>query len=163
MISCVACMAKNRVIGYQGHLPWHFTMDLKFFKQVTIDKTIVMGRKTYESLPFHLPRRKHVLVTKNKSYNNPLITPLYEFNESIIRSLKDPEIFIVGGESLFRASMPWVDQLYLTEINKVYQGDAYFPEFDTTLFDKHLLFSSFENGVKLDFNCYIRKMDLKTF
>jgi dihydrofolate reductase len=147
-------MAKNRVIGVNNTLPWHLPEDLKFFKEKTKSSIMIMGRKTFESLPGMLPGRFHIVISRDQNYQPPknfkfdseryLLVGSY--GEAVTRAqalyqktkdlYKNDEIFVVGGEKIFEEALNTIDKIYLTEINKNYDGHAYFPTFDSTTFKK---------------------------
>jgi dihydrofolate reductase len=129
-ISLIVAMAANRVIGSKGQMPWHLPADLKRFKQITWGSPIVMGRKTFEAIGKPLPGRSNIIVSNNKNYRQP---DCLVFNdvESVLRHCSQcAEVFVIGGATLYQALLPRADYLYLTEINKEFVGDTYFPEVD---------------------------------
>ena len=117
IISMVVAIGKNRVIGLDGGLPWHIPGDLKLFKQTTMGKPIIMGRKTWESLGRPLPGRPHVVITRDRSYGMAV-------------ALEEEEVMIIGGAEIYRLAMAKADRLYLTEVELSPLGDAFFPDFD---------------------------------
>ncbi len=130
-ISIIVAIAKNRAIGYRNQLLWHISEDLKHFKALTIDHTVIMGRKTFESLPKGaLPRRRNIVISRT-------LTELQgcEVYSSLEKALAacvgEDEVFIIGGETVYRQALPLANQMYLTLIDAVpEQADAFFPEFD---------------------------------
>jgi len=142
IVSQIAAMAKNRVIGSNLKLPWHIPEDLKFFKDTTKGHIIIQGRKTYESLGYKpLPNRLNIIITRN-----PEAVPFHK-DIVIFTDLKEAldfaatktsewgeEVFIGGGEEIYRLALPYTDRIYLTVIEKEFDGDAKFPEFDTGTF-----------------------------
>lgn len=137
MISHIAAVSRNRVIGNNGSLPWHLPEDLKFFKAKTLNKCIIMGRKTYESLGKPLPKRHNVIVTRNKDFKAPGCEVFTDIQEALrhCESLKDTygdEIMIVGGAEIYKQTLPYTDRLYLTLIEKDIPGDAFYPEWPST-------------------------------
>jgi dihydrofolate reductase len=127
MVCIVAAMAENRVIGYRNRLPWHLPADLAHFKRLTLDKPVVMGRRTWESLPGPLPRRTHIVVTRDPSYRAEGCI-LVETPEAALEAVDAPEIMVVGGESLYRAMLPKASRMYVTLVAASPEGDAHFPE-----------------------------------
>lgn len=133
----------NRVIGCKNELLWHIPEDLKRFKTITLGHPIIMGRKTWESLPEKvrpLPGRTNIVVTRDSTYMAPGAQIAHSFPEALSLAKDAPgneEIFIGGGTELYQASLPFVSRLYLTLIDDEKEGDAYFPayedEFSTTL------------------------------
>ncbi|MCE3011061.1 MAG: dihydrofolate reductase [Proteobacteria bacterium] len=134
-------MAKNRVIGSNNRLPWHYPEDLKFFKEKTKGKILIMGRKTFESLPGALPNRFHVIVTRDSSYHPADSLKISPDQFCVVNSLEaaldlasqraktDEEVFIAGGSEIYLQSLSLIEKLYLTVIQKDFTGDSYFPEF----------------------------------
>ncbi|MCF6764493.1 dihydrofolate reductase [Thiotrichales bacterium 19S3-7] len=136
MISFIVAYAKNRVMGKNNQLPWQISDDLKLFKQHTINKPIVMGRKTYESIGRPLPQRRNIILTRNQHYHASG-TEVYHTIEQINDVLKnEPEVFIIGGAELFKLYMPFVEKLYLSKIQAELKGDTFFPAWDDALWQK---------------------------
>lgn len=137
MLSLIVAVAQNNVIGKDNKLIWHISEDLKRFKEITSGKTIIMGRKTFESLPGVLPNRNHIIVTRDKDYkvNSDNVTIVHDLN-SLIDQYKncDDEVFIIGGAEIYKQSLPYADKLYLTEINNFFDGDTFFPEINYNSF-----------------------------
>lgn len=132
MLSIIAAVNESYVIGKDNKLPWHIPDDLKRFKKLTTGKTIVMGRKTFESLPGVLPNRKHIIITENMSYT-------YDSdNVEIVHNIKDilkyknseDDVFIIGGGKIYAEFLPYCEKLYLTKVHSNQTGDTYFPKFD---------------------------------
>ena len=134
MISLIAAVDKNNAIGKDNKLLFHIKEDLLFFKETTINHTIIMGRKTFEALPGVLPLRKHIILTRDKNYtvNDPQVK-IESSLKSLLEDLKDKdeEVFIIGGGEIFEQVMEsgLVDKIYLTKINKSVEGpDTFFPQ-----------------------------------
>lgn len=130
MISMIAARAKNGVIGKKNRLIWHLSDDMKYFKKVTMGHPVIMGRKTFESLPGVLPGRTHYVLTGNRDFTAPEGVLVFHDVPSLVKALPEGENFVIGGERMYREMMPYASRLYLTEIDKTYDGDAYFPPFD---------------------------------
>lgn len=131
-ISLIVAMAHHRVIGVNNTLPWHLPEDLKRFRALTMGHHIVMGRKTYESLGRLLPGRTTVIVTRNKQFRVEGALIAHSLEQAIAQCQQDEEIFIIGGAELYQQALQHADKLYVTEIDLEVQGDAFFPEIDTT-------------------------------
>lgn len=130
IISLVCAMANNRVIGLNNQMPWHMPADLKHFKETTMGKPIVMGRKTFESIGRPLPGRRNVVITRNKDYQ-PAGVDVVSSIEEALALLKDvEEIMITGGGNIYQQTLDLADRLYLTFIELDTEGDAFFPEFE---------------------------------
>ncbi|WP_315079669.1 dihydrofolate reductase [uncultured Clostridium sp.] len=131
MLSIIVAIAKNNVIGSDNKLIWHISEDLKRFKEITSGKTIIMGRKTFDSLPGVLPNRKHVILTRDKNFkvNSECVEIIYDFDELLNKySDSDDEVFIIGGGEIYKQLLSHCNKLYLTKINKDFDGDTYFPQ-----------------------------------
>jgi dihydrofolate reductase len=146
-ISIIAAMAKNRVIGKDNSIPWHISEDFRYFKKMTLNKPIVMGRKTFESLPGILPKRAHLIVSRDTDYKtveekctvyNSLPRVLNRLRNTTINADINPEneAFIIGGAQIYQLALDLrlVDKIYLTYINQEFDGDTFFPEIDQTRF-----------------------------
>lgn len=137
-LSVVAAMASNRVIGINNTLPWHLPADLKHFRAVTMGKPVIMGRKTYESIGKPLPGRENIIVTRNLEWSAEGCVVVHSLQEAIarVRSSSHPEACIIGGSDIYQQALAYADLLYLTEIDAVFQGDAFFPERDATQWEE---------------------------
>ena len=132
MVTLIAACAKNRAIGKDNKLLWHLPSDLKRFKRLTTGKTVVMGRKTYESIGKPLPNRKNIILTNNKD----LVIEGCEVINSISELNLMEDIVIIGGEQIYNLFIDYADVIELTLIDKEFEGDAFFPEIDLTKFIK---------------------------
>ena len=130
MLSIIVAIANDNVIGKDNKLIWHLPEDLKRFKSLTTGHTIIMGRKTFESLGWILPNRKHVILCNDMEMN--IDNENVEILEDISMLKKyidsDEENFVIGGATIYKLLMPYADKLYITKINKSFDGDVYFPE-----------------------------------
>ncbi|SFQ06465.1 dihydrofolate reductase [Psychrobacillus psychrotolerans] len=130
MISLIVAHDPNRVIGFENKMPWYIPGDLAYFKKTTMDKAIVMGRNTFESIGRVLPGRKNIIVSRNLDYKiegAEVVTDLVEAIE--IASAHHEEVMVIGGEQIFRAVLPKADRLYITFIQQSFEGDTYFPPY----------------------------------
>jgi dihydrofolate reductase len=123
-------MSRNRVIGRDNRLPWRLPADLKRFKALTLGKPILMGRKTWESLPGLLPGRTHILLTRDTSYRASGCLLARSIEEAISLAGDVEEIMVVGGSQIYREMLPFADRLYITLVDAEFEGDTRFPEFD---------------------------------
>mgnify|MGYP000910511862 CR=1 FL=1 len=153
MISIIVAISKNNVIGKNNSLPWYYPSDLQYFKKTTLNKKVVMGRKTFYSIleKNHkpLPNRTNIVVTRNKDFSYTGVIVIH----NLIDFLKQPheeEIFIIGGKEIYEQALPYVDRLYITHIDEAYEGDTYFPTID---FSQYHLISKQDDG-KLSFCVY---------
>lgn len=173
IISIIVACDKNRAIGKAGTLPWDIPSDLKRFKNLTTGHPVIMGRKTWESIPEKfrpLPERTNIIVTRDKSYvaGGALITtsiekavdtadasegrePLDSLRQSSGQAARGKEIFIIGGGEIFKQVMPFVDRLYVTEVDTQSGGDVFFPEYKS-IFTKKISEESGEyQGLKYSY------------
>ena len=133
MISIIAAVAKNNIIGGDNKLLWHIPEDLKHFKDLTSNHTIIMGRKTFQSLPIVLPKRHHIVLTKDKNYiiDSDSVTIVHNLKEIVDKyKTSKEEVFVIGGGEIYSAFLPYCKNLYLTKINKNFEGDTYFPKIE---------------------------------
>ena len=123
-------MARNRVIGADGKIPWHLPNELKLFKSLTMGHHMVMGRKTYESINRLLPGRTTVVVTRQRHYSVPGAVVANSISEALAACRGDSECFVIGGAELFRETLHFADRLYLTTVDAEPAGDTFMPEID---------------------------------
>ncbi len=133
-LSIIAAVANNGCIGKNNELPWYIPEDLKHFKKLTLGHTVVMGRKTYESIVKRLgkplPDRTSVVITRQADYPVPPGVFVYTNLYKSIEHHNDGELFCIGGGELYKEVLPLADKLYLTEVRQTVDGDTFFPEFD---------------------------------
>lgn len=136
-VAMIVAMAKNRVIGIDGKLPWYLPEDLKFFKRMTQAKPLVMGRKTFSSIGKALPNRLNIVITRDASFSaegirvcNELLVALELADQQATIEAAE-EIMVMGGGEVYRQALPIAQRLYITEVDIEVEGDAYFPEFST--------------------------------
>lgn len=123
----IVAMAENRVMGREGRLPWHFSVDLKKFKELTLGSTVIMGRRTFESIGKVLPGRTNFVLTHRPGRDQEGLR-FFNSLETALREVTTEKAFIIGGESLYRETMDRVEGIWLTQIHQDYEGDAYYPE-----------------------------------
>lgn len=129
-LTLIAAVAKNKVIGKNGQLPWHVSEDLKFFKAQTTGHAIVMGKKTFDSTGKPLPNRRNIVVSR-RATELPGAEVAGTIDEAIARAREtDPDPFVIGGAEIYRAALPFATRMLLTEIDQSPEGDTYFPDFD---------------------------------
>lgn len=129
-ISIIVAIAANRAIGLNNKMPWHITEDLQRFKAITMGSPVVMGRKTFESLPGALPGRKNVVITRNEEYKAEGAVVVHSLEEAIEKCKGAEEMFIMGGAQIYEQALPIADRLYLTRVLHDYEADTYFPDWD---------------------------------
>lgn len=152
MISLITCMDKNRGIGKNNSMPWHLPKDLKYFKEVTDGSVIIMGRKTYKSLPRMLPNREHVVISESIKWAFSSVDDALHYAKQ-----RKKNIFVIGGATIYEQCIPYADRLYITRINAEFDCDVFFPEIDNSW---HRVADSpipiVDNGYELDFAIYER-------
>jgi dihydrofolate reductase len=147
MVSLIVCHAEQNVIGFKNKMPWHLPNDLKHVKKLTQGNTIVMGRKTFDSLGRPLPNRRNVVLTRNRDFDAEGIDVIHEVAD--IKELEG-EVFIFGGSGVYNQTMDLVDEMHITRIHETFGGDTFFPEYDESKWE---LVSS-EEGIIDDKNRY---------
>ncbi len=132
----VAASLKTHAIGFQGNMPWHIPKDLKRFKQLTLGKPVIMGRKTFESIGKPLPNRTNIIVSKTLTLRDG-ITICSSLDEAINNCHGIPEIMIIGGEQIYRQALPLCNKMYLTHVfMEPTSADTWFPEFNQSEWDE---------------------------
>ncbi len=131
-LSMIAAMASNRAIGIDNKLPWRLPADLQHFKALTMGKPMIMGRKTWESLPGLLPGRPHIVITRDRDYSAEGAEVVHSLEEALASYPDVEELMLVGGANLYAQGIQIASCLYLTEIATEVAGDAFFPEIDMT-------------------------------
>lgn len=126
MITLIAAIGKNKELGANNKMLWHLPNDFKHFKSKTTGHTIVMGRKTLESLPGILPNRKHIVLTRDKNWRHEQVEVVHSIKE--VLALPHNPLFIIGGGEIYRAFLPYADVLELTRIDATFEADTFFPE-----------------------------------
>lgn len=132
-LSILVALSENGVIGCDGSLPWRLPDELKFVKKTTMGHTLLMGRKTYESIGKPLPGRTSIVVSRNPDYNpHPEVIVVDSFERGVeVAALRgESEVFVFGGESIYAEALPRADRLYLTRVHATIDGDAHFPTFE---------------------------------
>ncbi len=138
-ISMIAAVGKNLELGKNNDLIWHFKEDMKFFKETTMGHPVIMGRKTFESLPKALPGRRNIVISSNPDYKTDGAETVSSINEALEIAKKE-DVFIIGGGRIYKEFLPYADNLYLTEINAVCNdADTYFPRFNKSDYIKEIV------------------------
>ena len=135
-LSLIAAIAANNCIGKSGALPWYLPEDLAHLKKLTLGKTVLMGRKTWESLPEKfrpLPKRTNIVITRQTDYVVPAGVKIYTTISDAIAAHQAEEIMVIGGAEIYRQTIDAADTLYITEIHQIIDGDAFFPEIDKNI------------------------------
>ena len=137
MISIIVAVSEDWGIGKDNELLWHISEDLKRFKRLTSGNTVIMGKKTWESLPRRpLPDRKNIVLTDNPQETIVNSVTAYSIDDALSKCRPDEEIFIIGGGSIYRQFLPIADRLYITHVHKKAPADIYFPEIDLNAWEK---------------------------
>ena len=129
-ISIIVAMATNRVIGINNSLPWHISDDLKRFKQLTTGSTIIMGRKTYESIGNALPNRTNIVVSRQKNLHYPDVIVCDSIEDAISQVDDRHDIFIIGGAQIYEQALPYANFMHVTHVDRDIKGDVFFPEYN---------------------------------
>src|SRR5690625_2433710 len=152
MLSLIVAMGANNVIGYENDMPWHLPRDLKFFKETTTGHTIIMGRKTFDSIGRPLPNRKNVVLTRQENDFPNEVEVIHNLETVFNWNQKYPEeeFIIIGGGELYKQVLPYVDRMYITKINENFKGDTYFPKIQ----ENDWIITNKEKGIKDEKNPY---------
>ncbi|MBB1331637.1 type 3 dihydrofolate reductase [Pseudoalteromonas sp. SR44-5] len=129
-ISMIAAMAKNRVIGQDNNMPWHLPADLQHFKAVTMNKPVIMGRKTFESIGRPLPGRRNIVISRNTDYTAAGIDVVASPEAAISLVCESDEVMVIGGGNIYQQFLKSADTLYLTFIDLDVAGDTQFPDYE---------------------------------
>jgi dihydrofolate reductase len=129
-LSIIVAMDDNQLIGKDNTLPWNLPADLGYFKRTTTGKTVLMGRKTYESIGRPLPNRRNVIISRNTNFKALGCEVVGGIESALELAKEDDEIMIMGGASFYEQMLPSINRLYITQIEGAYAGDAYFPSFN---------------------------------
>jgi dihydrofolate reductase len=136
IISSIAAIAENNAIGKNNQLLWRLPADLKHFKEITTGHTVIMGRKTFESVGKPLPNRRNIVITRSNTLNIEKIEVVHSIEQAIALCNQDEEVFIVGGAEIYQAAMDITNQIYLTVVHANFEADTYFPEIDPMIWEQ---------------------------
>lgn len=139
MISLIAAIAKNNCIGKDNQLLWNIPEDMKHFKDLTTGQVVLMGRKTWESIPEKfrpLPNRTNIIITRDESYQVPAGVEVYSSIDKAIANHKDESIFIIGGAQIYQQTIDMADKLCITHVNQDCDGDAFFPKINPNVWQE---------------------------
>ena len=158
-LTIIAAIGKNNELGLNNDLIWKFKEDMNFFKENTMGKSIVMGRKTLESLPNILPGRKHLVISKKMDEDLNGEVKVFSSIENFIEYAlsQDEEIMVIGGASIYKELLPYSDRMLLTEVDDEHLADAFFPEFNKDEWESTILSEQEEQGIKYKHLEYKRK------
>lgn len=156
MISLIAAIGQNNELGKNGDLIWPLKKDLKFFREVTWGHEIIMGRKTFDSLPHLLENRKHIVVSRNQINVAGVIT-CNDIN-ALIEEYQDRDAFVIGGASMYESFIEYAEKIYLTHIEETdSEADTFFPNFDIRKFDRLPVDEDIEDGILFRHVLYKRR------
>lgn len=157
-LTMIAAIGKNNELGKDNKLLWHLPQDMKFFREQTKGHTIIMGRKTFESLPGLLPHRHHIVISRSHP-DLPKEVEVFDSPDAFVEAYQDTEeeIFVIGGAMIYKEFLPCAYRLLLTEIDQDYDADAFFPKFDQEDYTKTILTDITEEGVHYHHIEYKRK------
>ena len=130
IISMIVAAAENNAIGKNNEMLWRLPNDFKYFKDKTSGHTIIMGRKTYDSMGKALSNRKNIIITRDQDLKIPDATVTHSIEEALASGTPEEEIFIIGGAEIYKQGMPFANRIYLTRVHEHYDADAFFPELD---------------------------------
>jgi dihydrofolate reductase len=131
-MKAIVAMTPNRVIGKENQIPWHVPGEQKWFKQITMGHSILMGRKTFESIGRPLPGRRNLVVTRSREIQGvEIVCDLEKFDPSSYE-VNGKDLFVIGGAEIYRALLPKCDSIYVTMLKQEFSGDTYFPAFETS-------------------------------
>jgi dihydrofolate reductase len=136
LICLVAAVADNGVIGQGNALPWHLPADLAHFRRLTLGRTLLMGRRTWDSLSGPLPRRRHLVLTRDPTFNAPGCTPVGSLDAALAAAVGEEVLMVVGGAAVYALALPRADRFYLTRVQARVTGDTRFPDWDEGLWQE---------------------------
>ena len=151
-VTLIAAIDQNRVLGKDNQLIWHLPEDLKRFKRLTTGHAIIMGRKTFESLPKALPNRHNIVVTRNQNYSKEGITVCHSMKDALEYAKDDEQPFVIGGGQIYEQAIGLADVIELTEIHSQFEGDVFFPKINLKEWgiekEERMVHSDFEYSFK---------------
>ena len=153
MINIISAMTKGKkAIGKNNQLPWNIPEELAYFRKTTLGATVIMGRKTYDSVGRPMPKRHNIVITRQKGLVIPGVDICNTLSEALELAKKhETEIFVIGGAEIYAMALPYADKMYLSFVKKEYEGDTFFPEWD------HSLWEMESNEDKGEWECCVYK------
>ena len=155
MIALIVAYSKNRVIGLNGKIPWNIKGEKSRFKELTTGNAVIMGRRTFEEIGKPLPNRTTIVISNTKTFSADNCFTARSLDEAI-KLVADKDIFISGGEKLYKEALPIVEKMYITEVDYETAGDTFFPTFDKSLFMEEVV-ASFNDDIPYKYLTYTRK------
>lgn len=162
MTKCmIAAIGDNNELGVNGDLPWHISEDLKYFKKTTLGSPVIMGRKTYESLPFKpLKGRKNIVLTRG-GFSADGVVCVGNLDDAFAQAEPEPRCFVLGGASIYSAAMDYADELYITHVHAIIpEADVFFPEINSDIWrieSRSGTMTDEQSGMSFEFVVYVRK------
>jgi dihydrofolate reductase len=130
ILSIVVAISENNAIGNDNKLLWHLPADLKHFKEITSGHTIIMGRKTYDSIGKPLPNRRNIVITRNADLNLEGVEIYNGLEQALAQCRNEAEVFLIGGAEIYRQGLKYTDKIYLTRVHETYEADTFFPDLE---------------------------------
>lgn len=155
--SIIVAISQNNAIGKDNALLWNIPEDLKHFKNITSGHTIIMGRKTFESIGRPLPKRRNIIITRDASYTHEGIEVVNSLIKALDTCKYEDEVFIIGGGEVYKQALPFADKLYVTHVEKEFEGDTFFPEINKDEWVEISNEEHFENEPPYKFTVYEKK------
>jgi len=154
----IAAIGQNNELGLDNKLIWHLPQDMKLFRENTMNKNVVMGLKTFQSLPKLLKGRHHIVIT-HQNIENPDITIVHSIEElfAYLQTIDD-DVYIIGGASIYKALMPFANKMLITHIEQTHEADAFFPEIVEDEWDREFIKENEDNGIKYEHYSYTKKL-----
>ena len=149
-LSIIVAVSENNAIGKDNNLLWHISEDLKHFKEITSGHSVLMGRKTFESLGKKLPNRRNIVITRNPDYTAEGCEMASSLEDAVRLCAGEEEVFVIGGGEIYRQAMDMASKLYLTVVHKVYEADTFFPVIDSSCW-KEISREDFSHGDKFEY------------
>lgn len=158
MVSIICAMSNNRAIGKDNKMLWHIPEELNYFKQITMGCSVIMGNRTFQSLNAPLKGRENIVLSRSDQKSTKDVIYLKSLDDAIryAEESSKREIFVIGGGDVYQQALPIVNRIYLTTINKEYEADTFFPEFDQTKWMQVQCFPMLVTGYSLTFRQYLK-------
>lgn len=156
ILTLIAAMSRNHVIGKDNKMPWHLSVDLQHFKTLTMGKPIIMGRRTYESIGKALPGRRNIVVTRNAAFAAPHCEIAYSLGGALAMASDAIETMVIGGAEIFQEIIPRAQRMYLTVIDQDFEGDAFFPDWQEEEWEEVKRENHTADGYKFQFVDLVR-------
>lgn len=136
MITMIAAAGENNSLGKNGDIPWHLPDDFKHFKNLTSGHHIIMGRKTWETFPKPLPNRKHIVITRDQSYQAQGAIVVHSLEDALTYSKEEKQCYIIGGGEIYKLGLAYATHIELTRVHGNFEADAFFPNIDESIWEK---------------------------